>query len=310
MKLRFLPANGKIGITAPAFPPDAEKLRKGIDYLLGLGYEIDMGGSLTATHGFFAGSDELRLNELHRMFADPAIDAIICARGGWGTLRLLDQLDYQLIRSNPKMLVGYSDITTLQLAFWQKAGIPSFSGPMAAVEMGSGILPFTSRHFWGQIKNPESAYSISLNEKEETAVEVWHQGTATGTLLGGCLSMVSHQLGTPYSPDYTGAILFLEDVGEEAYKIDRYLAHLRQAGVFEQIAGLIVCDFLDCDDSNEARKHIPVGDVLKEYFSNMNIPVISGFLYGHGMKKISMPIGVNAALDTKEQTLTFENPFV
>ncbi len=307
MKLPSLAPNGKIGITAPAFPPDAKKLRKGIDYLLGLGYEIDMGDSLTTTHGFFAGSDSLRINELHRMFADPKIDAIICARGGWGTLRLLDRLDYDLIHSNPKALVGYSDITTLQLAFWQKAGLPSFSGPMVAVEMGSGILPFTSDHFWDQIHNAENKYTLNLKSLE---TESWHQGTAKGTLLGGCLSMVSHQLGTPYSPDYNGAILFLEDVGEEPYKIDRYLAHLKQAGVFNQIAGLILCDFLDCEDSNESRKDIQVNEVLKDYFSDLNIPVISGFPYGHGMKKITMPIGVQAELDTSGQRLSFENPFL
>jgi len=307
MKLRSIPKNGKIGITAPAFPPDAEKLRKGIEYLLGLGYEIDLGDSLTEAHGFFAGSDSLRINELQRMFADPEIAAIICARGGWGTLRLLDKLDYELIRSNAKVLVGYSDITTLQLAVWQKTGMPSFSGPMVAVEMGSGILPFTADHFWGQINNPENEYRLSLDELK---TEIWQSGSAEGILLGGCLSMVAHQLGTPFSPNYEGNILFLEDVGEEPYKIDRYLAQLRQAGVFKQIAGLILCDFLDCEDSNVLRKNIPVNAVLKEYFSETNFPVIAGFPYGHGMKKVTMPIGVHASLDTAEQTLTFKNPFI
>ncbi len=307
MKLRPIRPKGKIGITAPAFPADAARLRKGIDYLLSLGYEIDLGDSLTATHGFFAGSDSLRINELHRMFADPEIEAIICARGGWGTLRLLNQLDYDLIRSNPKALVGYSDITTLQLAFWKKAGLPSLSGPMVAVEMGDGILPFTSDHFWEQINNPQTNYKLNL---EVLGTKTWHYGTASGTLLGGCLSMVSHQLGTPYSPDYEGAILFLEDVGEEPYKIDRYLAHLRQAGVFDQIAGLILCDFLDCEDTNEARKNITVEAVLKEYFGHMEIPVIAGFPYGHGKKKVTMPIGVQARLNTTGQRLSFKNPFL
>ncbi len=306
MKLRPIQPKGKIGITAPAFPPDAVKLRKGIDYLLSLGYEIDLGDSLTSTHGFFAGSDSLRISELHRMFADPEIEAIICARGGWGTLRLLDQLDYNLIKSNPKPLVGYSDITTLQLAIWQQTGLPSLSGPMVAVEMGNGILPFTAKHFWDQINNLQNDYKLDL---EELTAEIWQPGSASGTLLGGCLSMISHQLGTPYSPDYTGAILFLEDVGEEPYKIDRYLAHLRQAGVFDRIAGLIICDFLDCKDSNEARKGIPVREVLKEYFNDLDIPTISGFPYGHGMKKVTMPMGVNARLNTERRSLVFENPF-
>jgi len=307
MPLKPIKQDSKLGILAPAFPPDPEKLRKGIDYLLSLGYEIDLGDSLTSRHGYFAGNDQLRLNDLHRMFNDPGIDAIICARGGWGGLRILDQIDYELIKNNPKLLVGYSDVTTLQLAMWQKAGVPAISGPMAAVEMGNGILPFTSIHFWNQINNPNNFYDF--NYKNE-GVETWSEGTAKGTLLGGCLSMVAHQLGTPYSVDYQDAILFLEDVGEEPYKIDRYLAQLKQAGVFEKISGLILGDFIDCIDNNPDRTSFTLKEILQDYFGHVSFPVIFNFPYGHGMKKFSMPNGARAKLNTKQNQLKVQNLFV
>lgn len=306
MKLRPLKPGGKIGIIAPAFPPDPEKLQKGIDYLLGLGYELELGDSLTARHGYFAGTDQLRLDDLHRMFADTSVDAIICARGGWGGLRILDKIDYELIEKNPKALVGYSDVTTLQLAIWHKTKLPSFSGPMVAVEMGSGILPFTSDNFWGQIQNTKSDFIFDFSVPE---IEIWNAGQAQGILLGGCLSMIAHQLGTPYSPDYNGSILFLEEVGEKPYKIDRYLAQLKQAGVFERISGLIIGDFIDCQDDNVDQNSFSFMEVLNEYFAQDPYPVIFNFPYGHGMKKVSMPIGVKTKLDSVKQLLTLQNPF-
>ncbi|HHJ53799.1 MAG TPA: LD-carboxypeptidase, partial [Caldithrix abyssi] len=207
--LKPLPPKGNIGVLAPAFPPNPEKLEKGIQYLKGMGFTVVRGESLSARHWYFAGNDTLRAHELNRMFADPDIDAIICARGGWGTLRLLDQLDYALIKANPKMLVGYSDITTLHLAIWSRAGLPGISGPMVAVEMGTGIVPFTETHFWQQVGNTQKDYRFDFGAE---SIEIWNGGQASGTLLGGCLSMIAHQLGTPYSPDYSGAILFIEDV--------------------------------------------------------------------------------------------------
>ena len=307
MKIKKISSKSKIGITAPAFPPDAVKLHNGIEYLQKRGHRVVLGDSCTSIQGYFAGSDELRVRELHQFFKDPQIDLIICARGGWGTLRFLDKLDYDLIKANPKLLVGYSDITTLQLAICKMSGLPSVSGPMVAVEMGNDILPFTEEHFWNQLYNTNTYYEYEWDRDE---IEVWNRGRAQGRLLGGCLSMVSHQLGTPYSPDYTDSVLFIEDVGEEPFKIDRYLAHLKQNGIFNQIKGLILGNFLDCEDENESRKHIPVKAVLAEYFKEAPFPVIYNFPYGHGMRKVSMPIGAEAVLDTAKRRLSLQNIFI
>ena len=298
--------NSYIGIISPAFIPIKERLQKGIEYLQQKGFRVKTGANMGKEHAYFAGNDEQRVSDLHQLFADQEVDLIICARGGWGGLRLLDKIDYELIKNNPKPLVGYSDITTLQIAIWKNTQIPSFSGPMVAVEMGKGIVPFTEKHFWDQINNEKTEYYINLTE---SGGKTFVPGIGSGLLLGGCLSLVSHLLGTPYSPDFDGAILFIEDVGEKPYKIDRYFAHLKQAGVFNKINGLILGDFIDCEaDPDEVS--FSLQELIEQYFSDANYPVLTGFPYGHGDKKITMPVGVQASLDTTKNELIFANPFV
>jgi muramoyltetrapeptide carboxypeptidase len=270
-------------------------MENGLQYLERRNLTVIKGGNVGKEHGYFAGSDTERLADIHQMYEDPEVDMILCARGGWGGLRLLNKLNYTLIRQNPKLLVGYSDITTLQLAIWKKTRIPSLSGPMVAVEMGKGILPFTEKHFWDQIYNRDDDYLFDFNNTHTTVLK---SGLAEGMLLGGCLSLISHLLGTQYSPDYQGAILFLEDVGEKPYKIDRYFAHLKQTGVFDQINGLILGDFIDCE-AEEDEVSFKVDEILNDYFSEATYPVIKNFPYGHGDLKFSMPIGVKTRLDTE-----------
>jgi muramoyltetrapeptide carboxypeptidase len=300
-----LRSNATIGIISPAWIPDMDRLAAGIRYLEGKGYKIKEGWHLGKIHGYFAGTDLERLSDLHDMYSDPAVELILCARGGWGGLRMVDKIDYDLIMKNKKPLIGYSDITTLQLAIWARTMIPSFSGPMAGVEMGIGILPFTEQHFWRQIKNNSSEYKFLFGE---TKTSVMVPGIAKGVLLGGCLSLVCHSLGTIYSPDYEGAILFLEDVGEKPYKIDRYLAHLKQAGVFERLNGLILGDFIECNPE-EDKLSFTVTEILQSYFSDSSYPVLFNFPYGHGELKFTMPIGVRTRLDTSQKEICFANPF-
>ncbi len=300
-QLHRLPKNGHIYVTAPAYPPDPQRLGQGLLYLQKKGYHIHKGKSLAGHYGYLSATDAQHARELNEAFESPAIDAIICARGGWGCLRYLDQLDYDTIARNPKLLVGYSDITFLQLAVWKKCKMPSISGPMVAVEMGRGIEPFTEKYFWDLI-HTRKAFSINLAQNE---VHIRKPGRASGTLLGGCLSMMAHLLGTPYSPDYQDAILFIEDVGEAPYKIDRYLAQLKQAGIFKQASAIILGQFLDCDAQSGAGFDIP--ELIAQYFDDLACPVLENFPYGHGMKKISMPIGADTVLDTEKGILTFQS---
>ncbi|TFH01062.1 MAG: LD-carboxypeptidase [Calditrichales bacterium] len=302
--LKTIPGRPTIGIISPAFIPVEERLRAGIHYLENLGCRVKRAKYLGQTDGYFAGTDAQRVADIHQMFADPEVDLIICARGGWGGLRMLDQLDYDLLRQHAKLLVGYSDVTSLQLAMWKKSRIPSLSGPMVGVEMGKGILPFTEKHFWGQVHNPQPLYEFGFSQ---TKTSVLIPGRAEGILLGGCLSLVSHLLGTPYQPDFSNTILFLEDVGEEPYKIDRYLAHLKQAGVFNQINGLILGEFVDCE-AEAGKPSFTLNEILQHYFSEAAYPVLMNFPYGHDAFKFSMPVGVNAVLDTDKKLLQLSNP--
>ncbi|MCB0281975.1 MAG: LD-carboxypeptidase [Calditrichaeota bacterium] len=302
--LKKLIKDSRIKVLAPAFPPDPQKTQNGIHYLENKGFSVISGGSLSGNHGYFSASDDQRVEEINSAFVDPEIDAVFCARGGWGTLRFLDKLNYNGIKENPKVLVGYSDITFIQLAIWEKCRIPSISGPMVAVEMGDEILDFTAKYFWEQIENTDPDYAIDLNVKE---IEYWKKGNTHGTLLGGCLSMIAHLLGTPYFPDFTDSILFIEDVGEEVYKIDRYLAQLQQAGIFNKIKGLIIGQFIDCPEGRSPS--FSISDILHHYFDGLNVPVINNFPYGHGMRKISMPIGAKTTIDSSSNKLVFENLF-
>lgn len=302
--LKKLKNSSIIKVLAPAFPPDPRKTENGIRYLENKGYKISSGSSLNGNYGYFSATDEQRVDEINSAFSDPAIDAIFCARGGWGTLRFLDMLKYETIKQNPKVLVGYSDITFVQLAIWKKTSIASISGPMVAVEMGDNILDFTEKYFWEQIENTNPEYVINL---DDTDSEYWKNGKAEGILLGGCLSMIAHLLGTPYFPDFSDSILFIEDVGEEIYKIDRYLAQLQQAGVFKKIKGLIIGEFIDCPDDRSPS--FSINEILHHYFDPLEIPILNNFPYGHGMRKISMPIGAKTTIDTIDRKLVFENLF-
>jgi muramoyltetrapeptide carboxypeptidase len=294
-----------IGLIAPAWIPNKERLEKGIAYLQKSGFKIKLGKYIYEKHGYFAGSDQQRLSDLHRMYADPEVLAIICARGGWGSLRILDKIDYSLIRKNPKPLIGYSDITGLQLAIWSKCQIPSLSGPFVAVEMANGINPFTEKHFWGQLFNRESKYKFNFSD---TSTNFLHPGNSSGILVGGCLSLITSLLGTSYCPNYENTILFIEEVGEKPYKIDRNLAQLKQAGIFNKINGLILGNFIDCDDS-KTEHSFTVEEIFRDYFVKSNYPVIINFPYGHNGVMMSIPIGIRALIDGDKNEISFANPF-
>ncbi len=305
MKLSKPGNQATAGIIAPAYIPVKERLERGIGYLEQRGIRVRRGETLGREHGYFAGNDEQRLSDLHRMYRDPEVDMIICARGGWGGLRMVDRIDYDLISAHPKPLIGYSDITTLQLAIWTRTGLPALSGPMVAVEMGKGIDLFTEEHFWGQVYNHTDHYKLTLSE---CGARVGKAGSARGVLLGGCLSMVTGLLGTPYAPDYADAILFLEDVGEKPYKIDRYFAQLKQAGILDQISGLILGIFDDCQ-AEAGEVSFTLSEILEDYTAPLEIPVILDFPYGHIPRKVTMPIGSMAGIDTSKGQVTFSNIF-
>ncbi|MDZ7373254.1 MAG: LD-carboxypeptidase [candidate division KSB1 bacterium] len=297
-----------IGIVAPASPMVPERLSKGVEYLKARGYRVVVGAHIHRRWGYLAGKDEERADDLLRMFADPEVKAILAARGGYGAARILDLLDYELIASHPKIVVGYSDLTTLQMALWKHTGLVTYSGPMVAIEMGRGIHPFTEDCFWRAVEAPGLFGSLPL--PPQYPVRTLRPGVARGRLLGGCLSLLPTLLGTPYQPDFRGAILVLEDVGEEPYRVDRCLAHLRQAGVLEAVAGVVLGQFIDCVPLSKETPSFTVDEVLEDYFRKLDVPVLAAFPYGHGEVKVTLPLGIEAELDADRGELRLLEPSV
>ncbi|MFQ5674840.1 MAG: LD-carboxypeptidase [bacterium] len=292
-----------IGVIAPASPADPERLTQGIRYLESLGYQVKPGQHLRKVYGYLAGGDRARLDDLNRMFADDEVHAVFCTRGGYGTVRLLDFVDYECIKENPKLLVGYSDITALQLALFRKTGLITLSGPMVAAEMGRGIEDFTERHFWSLVTKSEPAAKFS-------GLKRLKPGIASGRLLGGNLSLLCTLIGTPYLPDLRGSVLFIEDVGEQPYQIDRKLMQLRLSGVFSQVSGVVFGHFKDCT-SDCPEDSLGLDEVLQDVFQNVDIPVASGLLYGHVDKKYTLPQGVEVILNAQEGYMEMqESPVV
>jgi len=284
-----------IGIVSPGSPMATEKLANGIKYLEGLGYKIVQGENVHEKRGYLAGADKKRAEDINRMFDNSDIKAIFCSRGGYGSPRLLDLIDYDIIRQNPKIFVGYSDLTTLELAIWHKTGLVTFSGPMVAVEMAKGIDTYTAEQFWQTISKPNLKGQIHNPQGKKLNTLVG--GKANGRLLGGCLSTITSLLGSRYLPDFRGALLFLEDIDEEPYRLDRYLAQFRICGILNEVSGIIFGDFIDCKSSDPEKPTLTLEEVLHDYTADLGIPVVSGLAYGHSDVKTTMPVGAKAMLD-------------
>lgn len=293
-----------IGIVSPASPiADAGRIEAGVRYLESLGYRTVVGGNVGKSDGYLAGTDEERAADLHTMFTDKRIKAILCLRGGYGTPRLLSLLQYSLIARHPKILVGYSDITALQLALWRKCRLVTFHGPMPGVEMATGMDPFTEEFFWRTVTTTRKMGSILL--PSGTRPETLAPGTASGRLLGGNLSLVSSLTGTAYQPDFKNAILFLEEIHEEPYRIDRMLTHLRNAGVFKKVAGMLLGRFVDCVPVDPSTPSIPLERVLHDAAASSGKPVLAGLPFGHVPRKMTLPVGLAVRLNATKSTVEF-----
>jgi muramoyltetrapeptide carboxypeptidase len=285
-----------IGLIAPASAPSTpRKVELAARYLEGLGYRVKLGAHVNARHGYFAGTDAERASDLNAMLNDSHVKAIFALRGGYGTPRLLPFVDYRAVRRQPKIVVGYSDLTALQLALFQRTGLVTFSGPMAAVELWQRPDPYTEEHFW-RLLTSNRKIGVLPNPRGHMAVSR-HGGRAEGRLLGGNLSLLVSNLGTPFSPSYRNALLALEDVREHFHRIDRMFTQLRNAGVLSQISGLLLGHFTRCAPSDPDEPHLSLRQVFEEALRWVNSPTIEGFQYGHIPRQLTIPLGVRARLD-------------
>jgi muramoyltetrapeptide carboxypeptidase len=278
------------------------------------GLKVKWGANVKKRTGYVGGTAEERIADLHAMFADPAVKGIFCIRGGYGAPHLLDAIDYGLIRRNPKVFAGYSDITALHLAIQNKAGLATFHSPVVL----SRFTDWTQDHFRRALFTGDTERVIA-NPPEPNPLRPAHPvrairpGKARGTLTGGNLTLISSLMGTPYEPDTRGRIFFIEDVGEEPYRIDRMLTQLRLAGKFDQAAGVVVGECVDCNP-REFRPGFESTFSLNEVFDNilggLKVPVLSGLLIGHTDDQATIPMGVAAEMDANTGTLTILEPGV
>ncbi|GAA2634487.1 LD-carboxypeptidase [Dactylosporangium fulvum] len=274
---------------SPSGPTRPDRVARGIELLEGWGLRVELGKHVFAEAGYLAGSDRDRLDDLNNALADPRVSAVVCTRGGYGMQRIVDGVRLR----EPKHVVGFSDITALQLALWRTARLPSIHGPGAA---------------WFDDRLPEaSALSLrsalmtadELIVRQETDEATIHGEPVRGTLLGGNLTMLATTLGTPDMPDLSGAILLLEDVGEAPYRIDRMLTQLLRAGVLAGVRGVALGQFTGCAD----HRPVTAQEVLLERLASLDRPVLGGLPIGHGFGQRTVVVGTPAILDTRQGVL-------
>jgi len=303
-----------IAIIAPASaPPDPKAIDHSVEVLEQLGFKPKLAPNVRKRWGFLAGSDRERASDLMKMFQDRRVKAILCVRGGYGTARLLPLLDYRAIRANPKIFIGYSDITSLHCAFLEKSNLVSFHGPMLNSDFIRKDFPdFTLRSFLKTLMQPSASGSIREGYKKKT-VSILRHGTASGPLLGGNLSLLCATLGTPFQPSFKGTILFFEDLDEVPYRFDRMLTQLLNAGLLHQVAGVAIGINANCFDpkakkTKEYRQTME--DVLKERLLPLKVPVVTGLPFGHIPLNATLPLGAQATLDGVNGDLIVTEPAV
>ena len=299
-----------IGIVAPASaPPDPKSIDRSVAALERLGFRAKLAANVRKRRGFLAGTDRERAGDLMRMFHDPGVKSILCARGGYGSSRLLPLLDYGAIRVHPKILVGYSDITSLHCALLKKSNLVSFHGPMLNSDFVKEHCPdFTQQGFLRTLMQPSPAGSISRGYPGKT-VSILRPGRATGALVGGNLCLLCAALGTPYLPSFKNRILFFEDLGEAPYRFDRMLTQLLSAGLLQQVAGVAIGVNRNCKDpkapkAKEYRQTLE--DVLRERLLPLKVPAVMGLPFGHIRWNATLPLGIRATLDAREGDLIIE----
>ena len=299
-----------IGIVAPASSLDEANVQRAIRNIQRRGYRVKLSLGYRQRQGYLAADDTVRAGELNSFFADPEVDAILCLRGGYGSPRILDQVDYDLARRNPKILIGYSDITALLLALHRRSGLVTFHGPMANnFAAGKGLTPYTEKWYWPAFRAGSTGFKKwgGKGPRGSGAMATMVTGRADGILVGGNLSVLVSTLGTPYEIDARDGILFLEDVNEKAFRIDRMLNQLRLGGKLAQLRGVILGSFTDCgsDLRGDSRS---LEDLFVEYFASLGVPVVTGFPTGHVPDQAVMPIVVRVRLDAHAGLLTILEP--
>ncbi|MFC8089216.1 LD-carboxypeptidase [Streptomyces sp. NPDC057301] len=295
-----LASGARVAVVAPSGPVPEERLRAGLDVLRGWDLDPVVAPHVLDRHGelaYLAGTDADRAADLQTAWCDPAVDAVLCARGGYGAQRLVDLLDWEAMRAaGPKVFVGFSDVTALHEAFANRLGLVTLHGPMAA---GVDFIKNAraQEHLRATLFEPESVRTIA------STGSALIPGRARGVTLGGCLCLLAAEVGTPYArTSARGGLLCLEDVGEETYRLDRYLTQLLRAGLFEGVRGVLLGSWQECEPYERVRV------LLLDRLGGLGVPVVEEFGFGHGEGALTIPLGVSAELDADVGTLTLDEP--
>lgn len=290
-----------VALVAPSSPVEPSRADACVALLEKMGYRVKTGEGLKMSlYGYLAGPDEVRAADLNQMFADPEVKAIFCIRGGYGSGRLMERLDYGMIKKNPKIFVGYSDITNLSMAFYSLCDLVTFHGPMVSSNMLEHYDPYT-RSCFEEVLSMKGPYEY--HNADDAQLETIQGGSASGILVGGNLALLVNLLGTFYAPDFHDKILFIEDVGENVPRANRMVDQLFYTGIMDQVAGVLIGDFSDWD--YPGAKEFSMADLMKERFSGCGVPVLSGLSCGHCHPTGTLPMGAGCFLDADRKILRF-----
>ncbi len=306
---RILPPRLKPGdtvglITPSSYVSDPDELAFAKRFCEFFQLKWKLGKNVGQRYGYLAGTAQQRVDDLHAMFSDHEVRGVFCIRGGYGSAQMLDRIDYELIRDNPKVFLGYSDITALHTAIGQRAGLVTFHGPVSL----SHLTDWSQQHLRaavfasdpiGEVTNPTESNPLRASHTMRTV----RGGRETGALAGGYLTLLSTTLGTPYAIETAGKILLLEDIGEDIYRIDRMLTQLRLAGKLQTAAGILVGECKDCPPPGRDSA-FSLGEAIDYLLADLGIPVLYGLSFGHTVDQVTLPLGVVATLDADKQTLT------
>lgn len=306
IKPKKLKKGDTIGLVAPGFAIAEDVLQTALDLLGKMGFKTHHTPQILGNHGYFSAADAERARDLNEMFADPRIDGILCARGGYGCTRILHLLDYPMIESNPKALIGFSDITALLQAVHKQTGLVGFHGPV-----GSTLEDAYGRKYLKKVlvkgkdslvlKNAKLTSAEDLENPEYDRYTI-SPGTGRGILAGGSLTLVASMIGTPYEIDFTDKLVFLEDVGEAPYRMDRMLTQLIHGSTFSKAAAIVFGVCKDCDRGKKV-DNFTLREVLMDRIAPLNIPSAYGMSFGHVPQNFTLPVGIRAAFDAEAMRL-------
>lgn len=290
-----------IGVVAPSSQIDQDRVQKCREVLESQGYSVKMADNLALSKGgFMAGDEKVRGQWINKMFADPEVDAVFCQRGGDGANRIIDYVDLDIIRNNPKIFVGYSDITSLHLLFNQECGLVTFHGPMVSSNMVDHFDPETKASFEDAL-TADTSYAYPA--PSGFPIEIAREGRAEGIMTGGNLTVMCASLGTSYEMDTEGRILFIEEIGEHIGNLDRHIYQLKNSGKLKSCAGIILGQFTRCNLDEE---DYTVVNAVMDAVADLDIPVMYNIQSGHGFPMMTLPMGARCTMDTKTKSITFD----